>query len=316
MVLGMNRQISALLATEGVITVARHPALCRSLRRLVAAGVLSRPLPGTFVPADSGYDGWLRAISAWTGGEGALHAATAASLWLGTPPGPITYLAHPTLHTRGRILVWRHRVEPSFVVNRAGVSTVTPAYAAVEVAATDDGRALTEVLRRRLATPDDIEEALTSLAGTTGQAVRRCVVASCIANPWSYAELRLHRILRAAGITGWVANVPLRVAGQVLHPDVLFADLKIVIEFDGREHHTSHTDFIEDREKQNAYVTCGYLVLRFGWHHLEDPDYIVATIRKALALRAPDFSQNPVAALPFERSVSGSWPKSGRWASR
>ncbi len=314
MVLGMNRHVSAILAADGVITVAGHPTLCRTLRRLVAAGVLSRPLPGTFVPADSGYDGWLRAVTAWAG-DGSLHAATAASLWLATPPPPTTYLAHPTLRSRGRIAIWRHQVESWFVVNRAGISTVTAAYAAVELAATDDGRALTEVLRRRLATLDEIQDALTSLAGTSGQAVRRCVVAACISNPWSYAELRLHRILRAAGITGWVANVPLRVAGLLLHPDVLFADLKVVIEFDGREHHTSLSDFVEDREKQNVYITHGYLVLRFGWHHLDDPDYIVTTVRRALLLRAPDIRQDPVGTLPWERSASGSWRKPGRQTS-
>ncbi|MGV8850418.1 MAG: hypothetical protein ACOH16_12850 [Propionibacteriaceae bacterium] len=237
----MNRTVAALLADHGVISVSKHPGLSRTLHRLVADGTLARPLPGTFIAAESGYDGWLRAVTAWAG-RGALHGATAANLWLGDPRPFVTQLAHPTLRSRSGVSVWRYAVEPRFVVARDGLHLVNAAYASVELAARDDGRAITEALRRRMATVDDILEILDSLSGTSGQAVRRCVVESCLSNPWSYAELRLHRILRGAGITGWVGNVPLRVGGQVLHPDVLFPSERVVIEFDGRAFHSSRTD--------------------------------------------------------------------------
>lgn len=226
-------------------------------------------------------------MTAWAGKDGALHGATAANLWLGGPRPSVTQLAHPTLRSRRDVSVWRYAVEPQFVVVQDGIRTVNAAYASVELAARDDGRAITEVLRRRVSTVEEIREILDSLTGTSGQAVRRCVVESCLANPWSYAELRLHRILRRAGITGWVGNVPLRIAGQVLHPDVLFPTERVVIEFDGRAFHSSRTEFMEDREKQNTYITNGYLVLRFSWHHLDDPDYVTAMVRRALAVRAP-----------------------------
>jgi very-short-patch-repair endonuclease len=281
----MNSTVAALLTDHGVITVSRHPGLSRTLHRLVAKGVLERPLPGVFVPAGSGYEGWLRAVTAWAGTEGALHDATAASLWLDDPAPAVLQLAHPTLRSQGRIRVWRHAVEPELVVTRAGIRTVTAAYAAVELAAWDDGRATTEALRRRLATTEQLRQALISLDGTSGQKVRRRVVESCLSNPWSYAELRLHRMLREAGITGWVANAPHRVGGRVFHPDLLFAAARLVVEFDGRAFHSSRTEFTEDRERQNVYIAHGYLVLRFAWHHLDDPDYVLGMLRKALALR-------------------------------
>ena len=282
----MNSTVAALLTEHGVITVSHHPGLSRTLHRLVASGLLARPLPGVFIPAGSGVEGWLRAVTAWAGREGALHGATAVHLWLGEPAPAVTQLAHPTLRTRGRIAVWRHAVEREFVVTRAGIRTVTAAYAAVEVAAVDDGRVITEVLRQRLATTEQLREALSALAGTSGQAVRRRVVESCLANPWSYAELRLHNILRHAGITGWVANVPLRLGRVVLHPDVLFRAERIVIEFDGRAYHSSQEEFTDDREAQNVYITHGYVVIRLVWHHLDDPAYVLRVLRRALALRA------------------------------
>ena len=290
---GVNRTVAALLADHGVISLSKHPSLSRTLRRLVRDGTLALPLPGTFILTASGYGGWLRAVTAWAGRDGALHGATAANLWLGDSRPSVTQLAHPSLRSRSSVSVWRYAIEPQFVVARDGIRTVNAAYASVELAASDDGRALTEAMRRRLATVDEIREILDSLAGTSGQAVRRCVVESCLSNPWSYAELRLHRILRRAGITGWVGNVPLRVGGQVLQPDVLFPVAKIVIEFDGRAFHSSRTEFIEDREKQNTYITNGYLVLRFAWHHLDDPDYVIAMVRRALAVRVPVSRQDP-----------------------
>ena len=46
-----------------------------------------------------------------------------------------------------------------------------------------------------------------------------------------------------------------------------------------------------------TYITNGYLVLRFGWHHLSDPDYVIAMVRRALAMQAP-----------VSRQDLGPWP--------
>jgi very-short-patch-repair endonuclease len=171
------------------------------------------------------------------------------------------------------------------VATADGLRFATPAYAAVELAAFDDGRAVCEVVRRRLATATELDDALRSLNGTHGQAVRRCVVEACLANPWSYAELRLHRILRDAGITGWIANRPLRLGRKVAFPDILFPAAKVVLEFDGRAVYDDPAQFLRDRERQNGLVGHGYLVLRFGWEHLDQPDYIVKVVREALRCR-------------------------------
>jgi len=165
---------------------------------------------------------------------------------------------------------------------RSGVRLVTPAYAAVELAATDAGQACCEALRRGLATPADLQMALADLRGSRGQVARRRVVTAATANPWSFAELRLHRMLWLAGIRDWVANSPIRVGGQVLVPDIRFRRTRLVLEFDGRSAHLGTTQFLGDRERQNVLEAAGYRVLRFGWEHLDRPEYVIPLVRQAL----------------------------------
>jgi very-short-patch-repair endonuclease len=277
----MDPRVAGLLADHGVVRAAAHPRLKSALVRLKAAGVLKTPLPGTYVmAADPSERTWLRAVCAWAGPLGVLHEGTAAGLWLAGASGQPAAVAHPTHKSRHRVIVTRRRVPDQFVQTADGLRFVTPSYAALELAAHDDGRAICEGLRRRLVTPLGLQEALVALAGTEGQAARRCVVRDCLGNPWSYGELRLHRILRTAGITGWVANANLWLGGELFHPDFLFPGQRVVVEFDGRTVHAGQ--FLEDRERQNLLVSHGYLVIRFGWEHLDDPAYVVAVVRRTL----------------------------------
>lgn len=225
----MKTTIACILADHGVITSTEHPRLRSAMARLKRAGVLDNPLPGTFVlAADVSERAWLRAVCAWSAPLGVLHTTTAASLWLPSLAGQTAVLAHPTLKSRRRIKVTRRGVPGDFVQMADGLRFATPAYAAVELAATDDGRAVCEALRRRL------------------------------------------------------ANRRLRLSGVVVHPDVLFPGARVVIEFDDRAVHDDPAQFLKDRERQNVLVAHGYVVLRFGWEHLDQPEYIVSMVRHAL----------------------------------
>jgi very-short-patch-repair endonuclease len=79
-----------------------------------------------------------------------------------------------------------------------------------------------------------------------------------------------------------VGNATLRVGGELVHPDVLFGDPKLIIEFDGRATHDNPAQYLRDRERLNRLAAYGYIVLRFGWEHLDQPDYVVRTVRQAL----------------------------------
>jgi very-short-patch-repair endonuclease len=77
-----------------------------------------------------------------------------------------------------------------------------------------------------------------------------------------------------------VANANLWLGEELFHPDVLFSGQRVVVEFDGRAVHAGQ--FLQDRERQNLLVSHGYLVIRFGWEHLDDPAYVVAVVRRTL----------------------------------
>jgi very-short-patch-repair endonuclease len=276
----MHPLLQQLLTTEGVVRQRDHPQLVNALVHARRRGELVSPLPGVFVPPQASTAIWLRAVSTWGAPWGVIHRESAASLWLPELRSTAVWLAHPTLRSRGTVQVTRRVIPPEWVTVVAGTRFAKPGYAAVELAGRDEGRALCEALRQNLVGSDELPAILESLAGTPHQPARRAVVLDAMRNPWSFGELQLHKILISAGIHGWVANRPLRCGGATVIPDIRFLHVKLVIEFDGRSVHQQR--FIADRERQNRLEAAGFRVIRFGWEHLDHPDYIVATVRTAL----------------------------------
>jgi very-short-patch-repair endonuclease len=80
----------------------------------------------------------------------------------------------------------------------------------------------------------------------------------------SAAERVLLRLLREAGVTGWVVGHPF---GNY-QIDVAFPGAKVAIEIDGWAWHVDQDRFVNDRRKGNALVRAGWVVLRFTWHDL------------------------------------------------
>lgn len=120
-----------------------------------------------------------------------------------------------------------------------------------------------------------------------GNARRRQALSDVADGALSAAERRLHRILRRAGVTGWVANAPISEAGRIIaRADVLFPEARLVIEVDGYAWHGPDR-FQQDRDRQNRLVAAGWTVLRFTWPDLTDrPDAVVRQIRALLTPRS------------------------------
>jgi len=106
----------------------------------------------------------------------------------------------------------------------------------------------------------------------------------------SEAERQLHRGLRDAGITGWVANQEVHDAtGLIGVVDIAFPKAKLAIEVDGRAWHSAMDRFQRDRTRQNRLVNAGWAVLRFTWHDLTtDLPAVITAIRTALAGHSSD----------------------------
>ena len=146
-----------------------------------------------------------------------------------------------------------------------------------------------QVLRTRTATLAGMHEALRLTGWRAGNRERRALLLDSRDEPWSAAERVCHRLLRAGGITGWHANLPVRLRGQRYFLDVGFPGLRLVIEIDGRLHQTDPDLFESDRWRQNDLVLDGWTVLRFTWRMLEDhPDRVVELVHEAIcSIRAP-----------------------------
>ena len=147
-------------------------------------------------------------------------------------------------------------------------------------------------LQRGWITRDDIDQRLRRYPKRHGNAqLRRLAGLTSDDGAAAESERRLHRLLRRAGITGWQANYPLWVDGELVAViDVALIDAKIALEVDGMAYHVDVDQFRRDRRRQNALVALGWTVLRFTWADLtERPGYVVATIRRIATRRGEDF---------------------------
>lgn len=279
-------KIDDLLADgDGLIRVRDHPAQARTVQRAAKLGIVRPLLPGVYVAAGRSRSVGLRlrAACAWST-SGVIHGRTAAELYLSRPIGLPIRLRAPYVGVKPvdwLTVSWGTVSSPR---EHSGVRFASPAHCAVELAATDDGETIFEMLRHGLVTPDSLAAVLPQFAGSPGNQRRVRAVTAAADNPWSFAEAKLHELLRSAGIGGWVANRPIRVRGRWVAPDVRFERARLVLEFDGEAVHTTHTQFEDDRARQNLLVIGGFRVLRITWRVLVDePEEVLATVRVALA---------------------------------
>lgn len=70
----------------------------------------------------------------------------------------------------------------------------------------------------------------------------------------------------------------------VAHADLGYEELKIAIEYEGRQHADSE-QFGRDIERYSRMAANGWLVLRFSKEHLKRPNLVVARIRAAIESR-------------------------------
>ena len=102
-------------------------------------------------------------------------------------------------------------------------------------------------LRTRSATLAGMHEALRLTRNRAGRAERARVLLDSRDEPWSEAERRAHRLLRAAGITGWRGSLPVHVVGHTSYLDIGFRRCPLAVEIDGRLHEDDASLLESDR---------------------------------------------------------------------
>ena len=65
--------------------------------------------------------------------------------------------------------------------------------------------------------------------------------------------------------------------------DIVFDEVRLLVEIDGFAFHTDHAKYQDDRARQNEFTVAGWTVLRFTWWTLsQEPDRAVRDIRATL----------------------------------
>jgi very-short-patch-repair endonuclease len=258
---------------------------------------------GLFVPANGTRAGvlmaagtpWSREAAVWSalfavGTPCTLMGPTAAAWYGWCDPESEVWVAVPrnrTVRRPPRVRLMRLEVRDSEVVMRGLLPVTSPARTLVDCLRFLPRDAASAVLdRSQQRGTVDLSEAAAMLS-PKGRGTRqaRQLLASAD-GAVSAAERLLVSLLRGAGITGWHANYPVQLRTRSAVIDVAFPELKVAVEVDGFAYHSDVERFRDDRVRQNALVTAGWLVLRFTWYDLvQTPDAVLDEIRDALASR-------------------------------
>lgn len=176
----------------------------------------------------------------------------------------------------------RRAVPPQLIERRRGARHSIPALTALDQIAAYGGDGIDRALRARMATLDGMRLALSLTPHRRGNVDRRTMLLDSRDEPWSALERRAHRLLRQGCITGWRTNVAVTAGGATYFLDVLFDDVPLAIELDGREFHGTDR-FEADRERDDRLASARLHVLHFTWSMVvERPEWVLATVRGTL----------------------------------
>ncbi|WP_020386404.1 DUF559 domain-containing protein [Kribbella catacumbae] len=102
----------------------------------------------------------------------------------------------------------------------------------------------------------------------------------------SFLESMLRALLIANNIEGFEPQVVVQRGWFSARVDLGHRQAMVALEAEGYEFHGSSRDFAADCHRYDELVAEGWLVLRFTYHQvLNEPAWVIATIREALAQR-------------------------------
>jgi very-short-patch-repair endonuclease len=273
---------------DGVVSLAQagaHGYSADRVQRRVREGRWRRLHPGVVLVGGHRLTDAARVRAAWLWAGGrAVVAGPAAACWHGMLAHGVTVIdvtVPAGLHRRAcpGVRFRRRDLPREDVTTVRGVRVTGRGLTALETAvALPDGSAFLDRALQRYVPFDEVYPAYCRSVGCWNSAGALLIAAADRAD--SAAERVVVRLLRAAGIGGWVLGHPF---GPYLI-DVAFPEAMVAVEIDGWAWHVDQDRFANDRRKGNALVRAGWVVLRFTWHDLtKRPGYVMAEIRTALA---------------------------------
>lgn len=287
-------------ARHGIVTATQLEDLGltrRATAHRVRSGRLRRLHRGVFaVERPSQQARWLAATLAC--GDGAvLSHGSAAALWRLLPDPAAVHVNVAGTHRRSRPGLVLHRAElaPEDVTRREGIACTTRARALVDVASTIPRhrleRALVLAEERGEFDLVAIRDQLTRMPGQRGCAALAAALSALEGRDVtrSVAEARFLALVRRRRLPKPEVNVwiPLPEGGGY-RPDFLWRDRHLIVEVDGRSHHSRRRAFEHDRRRDRRLFQAGYVTVRFAARQvLEEPTHVADELRTLLSAASP-----------------------------
>ena len=273
---------------DGVLTLAQAKSTGLSqhaVNRRVRSGHWRRCSPGVYFVDDRPFTDAARVRAAvWGLGQEAVASGLAAAWWHGITkyaPKTVEVTVPRADHRAARegVRVRRRDLGATDVVIRKELRITEFAFTVVEAASRRDGGvSILDAALQRHTDLRQLWQAHLRNKGRHGSPRARRLLQAAADGARSHAERLLLQLLKDAGITGWVANLP--VNGYEI--DVAFVAAKIAVEVDGFAFHSDPETFRKDRVRQNHLMLLGWQVLRFTWLDLNEyPERVIAEIRRA-----------------------------------
>jgi predicted transcriptional regulator of viral defense system len=301
---------------HGVITLVQLERLGISrsaVRDRVATGRLKRLHRGVYTRERPTREArWMAAVLAM-GEHALLSHRSAAALW-GLCADHVTVVELTTNRGRGRSRpgLVAHHAETLLESDRAvreGVPCTALPRTLLDLAAVADTRTLARALERaeelRMFDLREVDELLSRSRRRHGAPALRAVVAN-LRDPTltrSEAEERMLAIVIEAGLPKPEVNVwmPLPEGGGY-RPDLLWRDLRLIVEVDGRAHHARRRAFEHDRRRDRRLALAGYETRRYSAAEvLRDPERVASELRALLDAAAARLRGAASAGQPASR---------------
>lgn len=253
---------AALAIGAGVLSTRRHPELEAAARWAMRQRRLVRIFPRVYVPTELLPDARVRAAALCAADPSAIITGRTAAALTWAPAlraGDIEASSH--LRPKPGYRLERRTIHPDLVMRREGWSVLRPPASAMELVTELGARIIDDALRAGIPL-EALWQALELMPHRRGNHLRRRVLADSCDRPWSEAERLAHRLLRAALIHGWRANVRVSLPEGAAYLDIAFESLLLAFEIDGYEFHSSQQRFMADRERDAALARLGWRVIR------------------------------------------------------
>jgi len=234
-------------------------------------------------------------------GDGAMAShRSAARLWglIGEELLEVS-MPRPGCHRLAGVVVHRSTdLHTTRALHCDGIPVTPPARTLVDLGAVVHQRvvewALGVALGRQLVTADDLRSTLDAVGrkGRRGAGVLRRLLESTSDGELgseSVLEARMWRVCRDHGLPAPVGQHEVRAGRRFVgRVDFAYPDVRLAIEVDGYESHSSLGAFRQDRARQNELVAAGWTVLRFTWHDVtRQPERVATSITRVLGALDP-----------------------------